>query len=159
MSKKITVDAALNAIAAHFTFNQTVRIGEDDVEKNQLAFIQRRVLNGLCTSAAFTLSDNRKSFDEAKARIAQAQHTHRGDELSEQTLNRAVDWAERIELQIAMLEGFLDVAARTYETYTGETYVEPPRKVVPRKEFSTAATERAARFTGLSTEVQQIKTA
>ena len=159
MSKKITVDAALNAIAAHFTFNQIVRIGEGDVEKNQLAFIQRRVLNGLCTSAAFTLSDNRKSFDEAKARIAQAQHAHRGDELSEQTLNRAVDWAERIELQIAMLEGFLDVAARTYETYTGETYVEPPRKVVPRKEFSTAATERAARFTGFSTETQQIKTA
>jgi hypothetical protein len=159
MSKKITVDAALNAIAAHFTFNQTVRTGEGDVEKNQLAFIQKRVLNGLCTSAAFTLSDNRRSFDEAKDRIAQATRAHRGDELSDQTLNRAVDWAERLELQIAMLEGFLDVAARTYETYTGETYVEPPRKVAPRKEFTTAATERAARFTGLSTEVQQIKTA
>jgi hypothetical protein len=51
------------------------------------------------------------------------------------------------------------VAARTYETYPGETYVEPPRKVVARKEFTTPATERAARFTGLSTEVQQIKTA
>ena len=159
MSKKITVDAALNAIAAHFTFNQTVRTGEGDIEKNQLAFIQKRVLNGLCTSVAFTLSDNRKSFDQAKEKIALAQHAHRGDELSEQTLDRATSWAERLELQIAMLEGFLDVATRTYETYTGETYIEPPRKPAPRKEFSTPAMERASRFTGLSTETQQIKTA
>jgi hypothetical protein len=159
MSKKITVDAALVAIAQHFTFNQTVRTGEGDVQKNTLAFIQKRVLNGLCTSAAFTLSDNRRSFDEAKDRIAQATRAHRGDELSDQTLNRAVDWAERLELQIAMLEGFLTVASQTYETYTGETYVEPPRKTAPRKEFSTSATERAARFTGMSTETQQIKTA
>lgn len=154
MSKKIT--AALKTIAAELTEMQTRTNKDGQSEQvNVLAYAQKRVLNGICYSTALTIERTQNDLDDAKAKVQVAARSHRGDELSEVALNRAIDWAERLELQLATLEAILTDAVTVYETETGSAFTMPAPRPVAKREFSTAGMERAKRFGIGSPEVPQ----
>lgn len=158
MSKKIT--AALRTIAAELTEMQTRTNKDGQSEQvNLLGYAQKRVLNGICYSTALTIEKTQKDLDDAKERVIIASRTHRGDELSEVALNRAVDWTERLELQLAALEAILADAVSVYETETGSTFAMPAPRPTAKREFSTPAMERAKRFAIGSPEVPQSQSA
>jgi hypothetical protein len=154
MSKKIT--AALKTIAAELTEMQTRTNKDGQSEQvNILAYAQKRVLNGICYSTALTIERTQNDLDDAKAKVHVAARSHRGDELSEVALNRAIDWTERLELQLATLEAILTDAVTVYEAETGSTFTMPAPRPVAKREFSTAGMERAKRFGIGSPEVPQ----
>ena len=154
MSKKIT--AALKTIAAELTEMQTRTNKDGQSEQvNVLAYAQKRVLNGICYSTALTIERTQNDLDDAKAKVQVAARSHRGDELSEVALNRAIDWAERLELQLATLEAILTDAVSVYEAETDSTFTMPAPRPVAKREFSTAGMERAKRFGIGSPEVPQ----
>jgi len=147
---------ALRTIAKELT---DVRVRQDKdgnpIETNILGFAQKRVLNGIAYSTALTLQRTQQDLDEAKQKVIVAARSHRGDEISEQQLNRAVDWAERLEMQEAVLSNLLQVSMTVYEQATGDLFQIPSPKPQARRDFSTAAMERAKRFAVGSEEVRQ----
>lgn len=150
-----TTKALANAINTIATFMTEMSQKQDRdtgqiVEVNLLGYAQRRVLNGLAYSVALTLQNSQQQHDEAVAKINFARRSHRGDELSDVQLNRAIDWAERLELQIAALEALLEVAAEAHEEHTGEKFVRPAKAAMVNRKFTTAALERAAKYGQLS---------
>ena len=158
MSKKIT--AALRTIAAELTEMQTRTNKDGQSEQiNLLGYAQKRVLNGICYSTALTIEKTQNDLDDAKQKVIIASRAHRGDELSEVALNRAIDWTERLELQLAALEAILADAVSVYETETGSTFTMPAPRPMAKREFSTPAMERARRFAIGSTEVPQSQSA
>ena len=80
------------------------------IDVNLLGYAQRRVLNGIAYSAALTLQSTQQSYDEAVAKVRLAARSHRGDELSELQLQRAIEWAQRLEMQLAHLSELVEIA-------------------------------------------------
>ena len=83
---------------------------------------------------------------QAKAAFLTLAGDCRGDELSELALNRAVDWAERLELQEATLSNLMTLASEVYTQHTGESFEPPVARPTQQREFSTQAMERAKRL-------------
>jgi hypothetical protein len=142
---------ALNTIA-EFAYEptkvvdpETGLVSEEAV--NQMAFIQERMLNGICYQASNTLQATTRQYDLAKQKIMIAQREHRGDsEISERRLNNAIDWAERLELQMATLGSILETASEVFKKHTGKTFTAPKKAPKVSSDFQTAALERAKRF-------------
>lgn len=153
-----TIADALEIIAKELTDVQ-VKTDKDGQprEINILGYAQKRVLNGIAYSAALTLQRTQQDLDDAKQKVIVAARSHRGDEISEQQLNRTLDWAERLEMQEAVLSNLLQRAMETYERHTGDLFQIPAAKPAERKTFSTAAMDRAKRFAVGSGEVVQSK--
>lgn len=121
------------------------------IDVNLLGYAQRRVLNGIAYSAALTLQSTQQSYDEAVAKVRLAARSHRGDELSELQLQRAIDWAQRLEMQMAHLSELVEIAAEAHERHTGEKFVAPKARVQTNRQFQSAALEQAKRF-GINAE-------
>lgn len=121
------------------------------IEVNLLGYAQRRVLNGIAYSAALTLQSTQSSYDEAVAKVKLAARQHRGDEISEVQLQRAIDWAQRLEMQMAHLEMLVEISSEVHERHTGEKFVAPKPRVQTSRQFQSAALEAAKRF-GIDTE-------
>lgn len=122
----------------------------EEYEVNGLEFIQKRILNGIAYSASKTLEYSVKTQDEAAKRLRQAIRSHTGDEISEGKLNSAIDWKERIDLQVSTLDALREQAIKAYADHTGETFSDKPRtgKALPAREFQTDAMKRAASLLG-----------
>ena len=151
-----TTKALANAIntIAEFMTEMSQKQDRDTgqiIEVNLLGYAQRRVLNGIAYSAALTLQSTQQSYDEAVSKVKLAARNHRGDELTELQLQRAIDWAQRLEMQIAHLEALVEVAAEAHEVHTGEMFVAPKPRVAVKREFQSAALEAAKRY-GIDTE-------
>jgi hypothetical protein len=158
MAKKNSpsITSALRTIASELTEIQTrTDKNGQTVQVNVLAYAQKRVLNGICYSTALTMQRTQQDLDDAKQKVIVAARSHRGDELSELALNRAVDWAERLELQLATLDALLNEAIAVYEAETGSGFEMPTTRPTAKKEYSTAGMERAKRFAIGSPEVPQ----
>lgn len=158
MAKKnaSSITSALRTIAQELTELQTRQDKDGQtVQVNVLAYAQKRVLNGICYSTALTIQRTQTDLDDAKQKVIVAARSHRGDELSEIALNRAIDWAERLELQLVTLENLLAEAVTVYEAETGSRFETPAARPTARREFSTAGMERAKRFGIGSPEVAQ----
>lgn len=158
MSKKnreISLIEALQVIANELTDKVVVQKDGAPTEINRLAYAQKRVLNGIAYSTALTLQRTQQDLDAAKQKVIVAARAHRGDELSEVALNRAIDWAERLELQEATLSNLLTLSTEVYTNHTGEEFQAPAVRPQAQKEFSTQAMERAKRFAIGSSEVTQ----
>ena len=148
MSKKtreISLIEALQVIANELTDKVVVQKDGVPTEINRLAYAQKRVLNGIAYSTALTLQRTQQDLDAAKQKVIIAARAHRGDELSEVALTKALDWLERLELQEATLTSFIDTAKATYESHIGTEYNPPAFKAQPKAEFSSPAMQRAAR--------------
>jgi hypothetical protein len=153
--KATTLVEALEVLANHFEMTETKMIDSVPTQVNVLAYAQKRILDGILYSACLTLKRTQDDLDAKRADVKAKARSHRGDELSELALNRAIDWLERLELQEATLASFIASASATYEARTGVAYVPPVMKAQPKAEFSTPAMQRAARFGIGSPEVPQ----
>lgn len=143
--KAATLVEALEVLAKHFEMTELKMIDSVPTPVNVLGYAQKRVLDGVLYSAHLTLSRTASDLDAARANVKAKARTHRGDELSEVALTKALDWLERLELQEATLTSFIDTAKATYESHIGTEYNPPAFKAQPKAEFSSPAMQRAAR--------------
>lgn len=147
---------AIDTIGKYMTEvkEQQDRESGEIVEVNLLGYAQRRVLNGIAYSAALTLQSTEQSYDEATAKVRLAARSHRGDELSEVQLQRAIDWAQRLEMQMAHLNELVEIASEAHYRHTGEKFVAPKPRVQTERKFQSAALEAAKRY-GVDAEAAQ----
>jgi hypothetical protein len=154
-----TINALTKAIdtIAEFMTEPMIKIDRDtgeQVEVNALSYAQRRVINGICYSAALTLQSSTEQFDQAAEKVRIAARSHRGDEISEQQLARAIEWADRMQLQVSTLNSLLEVAEDAHLKHTGERFSRPSYKPQVRKDFQSAALEAAKRY-GIEAEANR----
>ena len=154
-----TVNALTKAIdtIADFMTETMIKVDRDtgeETEVNALAYAQRRILNGICYSAALTLQSSTEQLDQASEKVRVAARSHRGDEISEQQLARAIDWADRLQLQVTTLQAIFDTAESAHLRHTGESFKKPSYKPKVRKDFQSAALEAAKRY-GINTETDR----
>lgn len=136
---------AINTIA-QFMYEPAEKKDEatgEIIEVNTLAYPQKRILNGLCYAAQSSLDFAIKAQDEAAAKAKLAIRSHRGDELSEQRLASALNWKERLDLQVAALDQLVDVSNEAYEAHTGTPFVMRRPLIKTDAKFQSAALERA----------------
>jgi hypothetical protein len=147
-----TINALTKAIdtIAEFMNEPMIKTDRDtgeQIEVNALAYAQRRLFNGICYSAALTLQSSTEQLDLATEKVRVAARAHRGDEISEQQLARAIDWADRMQIQVTTLNALLEVALEdAHLKYTHERFSRPTYKPQVRKDFQSAALESAKRF-------------
>lgn len=153
MTSTKALTKAIDTIAEFMTEMSTKedRNTGEILDINLLGYAQRRVLNGIAYSAALTLQTTSQSYDEACQKVRLAARSHRGDELSELQLQRSIDWAQRLEMQMAHLQALVDAAADAHERHTGEKFVAPKARQFTERKFQSAALEQAKRF-GIDTE-------
>lgn len=136
------LEAALVVVAKFFEENVTNQDGE---VTNKLAYTQSRILNSICYGAAQSLERTKGStLPKAQDEVRQAMKSHRGDELSEVTLNKKLAWLERVNDQIAHLEAFERAALEVFETATGEKFVYGTRKPAPSVKHTDGLARAAA---------------
>lgn len=140
---------AINNIAEFFneaserTDNET---GEVTIV-NEMAYVQDKILNGLCYNANFQLSKSVEQQDKAASQVASLIRSHKGDEISETRLTSKLDWKEKIDLQVSTLSALLEEAEAAYEKHTGKPFTTGSnvrKGVLPKPEFMTDAMKRAA---------------
>ena len=156
-AKQVSVfNAPLKEIAKLFN-NPVQKIGPNgEVEtKNTMAYTQKMVLAGIARTLCYQLNLTKDRLDQAIKDLARRQREHRGDEISEVSLNRACDWVEQLELQEHTLADFLTETKAMYLLWTGEDFVEPEPKQLNRKIVSSEAMARAARYTKLTESLPQ----
>jgi hypothetical protein len=152
MTSVAAMSKAINTIAEFMTDIEEYQTKKGEiVRRNNLGYPQKRILNGICYAAASALQTSKVSHDEAVAKVRLAAKSHRGDELSEVQLQRAVDWAQRLELQISHLEAVLEKGMQHYEVHTGESFSLPTSKPQVNRNFQSEALEAAKRY-GIDTE-------
>jgi hypothetical protein len=141
-----TINALTKAIdtIAEFMNEPMIKTDRDtgeQVEVNALAYAQRRLFNGICYSAALTLQSSTEQLDLATEKVRVAARAHRGDEISEQQLARAIDWADRMQIQVTTLNALLEVALEDAHL----TYTQVSVSVVQPTSHKFARTSRAQR--------------
>jgi len=147
MTSVTAMSKAIQTIAEFMTEIEEYQTKEGQiVRRNKLGYAQKRILNGICYAAAMTLQTSKTSHDEAVAKVRLAAKSHRGDELSEVQLTRAIEWAQRIETQIVHLEQVLEAATYRYEQHTDERFVTPTIKPQAERRFQSAALDAAKRY-------------
>jgi hypothetical protein len=116
---------------------------------NDLAYVQEKILGGMCYTAHTTLHFSKRSYDQAVAKVRAAMRDHRGDELSDEKLVKATGWAERLELQVATLQAHADACEAVYTAKFGKTYAMRPITEKASKPIMTDAMKAAMeRFGG-----------
>ena len=153
MTSTAAMSKAINTIAEFMTDIEEYQTKDGQIiRRNKLGYPQKRILNGICYAAAMALQTSKVSHDEAVAKVRLAAKSHRGDELSEVQLSRAIEWAQRIEFQIEHLEAVLEKGMQHYEMHTGECFTVPVSKPQVNRNFQSAALNAAKRY-GVDTEM------
>jgi hypothetical protein len=135
------LESALVLVAGFFDEPVT---NQDGKIVNKLSYVQSRILNSICYGACQSLERTKGStHPKAKDEVRQAMKAHRGDELSEVTLNKKLDWLDRVNDQIAHLEAFAEVALKVYENATGEKFIYGSRPAATAGVRNTDAMARA----------------
>lgn len=115
--------------------------------ENSYGYWQDRALTGILYALHNGLEYSvGTTLPKAQAAAQKAQRAHKGDELSELELNRACDWVERLQSQMAFVGKVLTVAEDEYTILTGKRYAYQSRAVANRDVVPTAAMERARRL-------------
>ncbi len=118
-----------------------------EVPGNQLAYTQRDVLNGLCWVLSTKIEKVSDNLDKAKAKVRREASTQDGSEIAMVNLDKAISWAERMNLQLASVEDAYNAAAAMHEAATGHVFVRPARRVTgdsPTVDQSAQASRLAA---------------
>jgi hypothetical protein len=122
-SKPISLAQAFNALAEHLTDIVTVvnhETGEFE-QKNNMAYAQRRVLNGIAYSAELTLKSTDTSMDKAKDKLRML--TRQANGTNQPEIDRQCEWIERLIMQQTVLGTVLEAAAAAHLEHTKEAYV------------------------------------
>jgi len=107
-------------------YNETYEHTDRDgvvTERNRKGFVQDKLLNGICYQLANAIDySTEKTLPQAKAAVQRTMRAHDGTEISEQNLQRAVEWVQRLNEQIAFDAAMLDAAKGIYQAYTGKDF-------------------------------------
>lgn len=91
--------------------------------RNSLGFWQDGVLAGILYQLHSKLEYSlQTTLPKAKAACQVAIRAHKGDEISETTLQRAVSWVQRLTDQVAFVQQVLVIAEDEYTLQTGKVY-------------------------------------
>ena len=154
MTKKfanITLADALARLALELTDMKKVidPMTGGETEENANSFIVRKMLNGICYSTEVTLSYSQKSLDKAawSLRRAMDQYDREHATHTQEAIDKAQIWCERIVAQQALLQNFFTEAKHAHEMFTGETYVDAETQQANRK-FAQARIETDPHLAG-----------
>jgi hypothetical protein len=132
---------ALESIATFWTdmYDHTDRDGVVS-ERNRFGFIQDKLLNGiayqLANAAEYTTE---KTLPQAKAAVQRALRAHDGTEIAELTLQRSVEWVQRLTEQLDLVEKCLAVAEEVYAKHTGKEFSYGRRAQIGEGQVETPA--------------------
>lgn len=152
-TKKTKIQLAFEHIASEYVEMRTVVRNGEQQKLNVLAWQQRSALNSLVNSFGYQLEFAETSLDRARDRVRDAMRTDKGGEIDERNLNRAVEWAERMEMQVAVANNVFVAAQEAFEVIFEEKYQpfkSAPAGASPKAGQSTVSDtlNRAARLLG-----------
>lgn len=122
--KKLT--GAFNTIGSVFTemYQHVDRQTGVVTDRNRLGFLQDKVLNGICYQLANAMDYTvQKTLPQAQDRVKSALRRHDGTEIAENQLAEAIDWVERLNEQLALVEASYAAATAVYLKHTGKDFV------------------------------------
>lgn len=125
----------------------------EEVDGNILHYPQKRILNGIAFAAVTSLQFAEAKADEQRGKVRELLRSHRNDEISERKANQAMDYLDRLNLQVTALDAFATEAMEAYQRHTGECFVAPKQKPQTDAKFQSAAMERAAKYGIIDTEL------
>jgi len=138
--------AALGTIASFFEEIETVTTKDGTQEQvNKLAYLQQRILNGVCYAAANAHDyTERASLPKAMDAARMAIRADNGTELSINKINQALEWIDNLNYQLAHLDAFKTVAEAQFKEFTGKDFTfAPPRGVKNQDVARTSYLDRA----------------
>lgn len=137
---------AIDTIAEYL--NEPVEYTDRDsgevIERNELAFVQERMLNTLCYQATRTLEISVASQDKAAGKVRGALRSHAGDEISDEKLQGAMRWKERMDLQVSTVQELLETARERYTAHTGREFGAGRNITVAIKSDNLSEAQKAA---------------
>lgn len=95
----------------------------EKMKVNQMAFVQKRVLNGFVYSIDSALKVTTDSIYKAGSELRGLLRSNRGDEISRRNIQSKQAFIERLQLQMQILEDMLAKAQKAFDQVTGEEYV------------------------------------
>jgi hypothetical protein len=108
--------------------------------RNRMGFTLDKVLNAICYALAngadYTVQT---TLPRAKESVQRALRAHKGDELSEVQLQRAVEWVQTLTAQLAHTDAAQRVAEDVYAEATGKTFSYRSRAVANEGVIETPA--------------------
>lgn len=135
--------AAFTVIASSFSEVgvRTDRETGEVTQVNSMAFVQKRILNGICYSLEATLSGSQEQLEKAGKRLNQIVRTYAGGEIDKKNLESAQSWVERLQEQVETVFNAYVQAKAVYEATTAEKYLTATeRKKLAMQELKTKAT-------------------
>ena len=152
MTEMKKFEKALESMAAVFSeaYEHTDRQSGEVTERNRKAFMQGKLLNAVCYALANGLEySHDNTLPRARARVQQALREHNGTEITEQALQRAVDWVQQLTEQMAFDEAALAVAEGVHEKRVGKAFVYGRRAQVGEGNAVETPAMAAARAMGI----------
>lgn len=134
--------AAFTVIASSFSEVgvRTDRETGEVTQVNSMAFVQKRILNGICYSLEATLAGSNEQLEKAAKRLNQIVRSYMGGEIEKKNLESAQSWVERLQVQLATVEDAYAQAKAVYEASTGEKYLTATeRKKIVERDLKTKA--------------------
>jgi hypothetical protein len=136
MSKKnqpSALESALTVFAGEFTDYQE-KIDQDGqiIRYNGMAYVQRRMLNGICYTAEKLLEEQHDQLITAGKKLDRLIRSNMGDEIGTKQVEDQTRWVKRLQLQIAVVSATLDHAKAVHERELGEAYVPYKQRTKPQ---------------------------
>jgi hypothetical protein len=127
MTKNETLSAlesALTVFAGEFTDYQE-KIDQDGqvIQYNGMAYVQRRMLNGVCYTAEKLLEEQHDQLVTAGKKLDRLVRSSMGDEISTKQVEDQTKWVKRLQLQLMTVQACLDHAKAVHQRELGEAYV------------------------------------
>ena len=147
-------EKALTAIATIYfeAYDHTDRDGVV-TERNRKGFVQDKLLNGVCYQLANAIDyTTERTLPQAKAAVQRAMRAHDGTEISELNLQRAVEWVQRLNEQLAFDTAMLETAKLVYTRATGKDFAYG-RTARANEDVSETPAMAAAKALGIVTNV------
>lgn len=126
------LNAALSDLASFFYEEYTVTDETTGIEdkRNAYAFIQSKVLNGICYQLANAVAYTKDTtLPRAQASLARVlrDSDHEGDTKIQKEVDKVLNWIERLKMQNEVNAAALAAAEKAYTKATGETFFYAPR--------------------------------
>jgi hypothetical protein len=153
MSKKnqpTALESALTVFAGEFTDYQE-KIDQDGqvIRYNGMAYVQRRMLNGICYTAEKLLEEQHDQLVTAGKKLDRIIRSNMGDEIGLKQVEDQTRWVKRLQIQIAVVSATLEHAKATHERELGEAYV--PYKQRTKTQVNVAAGQSDAMREAMAT--------
>ena len=137
MTKKSTdlvnpMESALTVFAGEFTdFQQKVDQDGEVTIYNGMAYIQRRMLNGICYTAEKLIEEQYETLGTAGKKLARLVRSQDGGEIGTKQIEDQTRWVQRLQLQVSVLTNCFEQAKAVHLKQLGEAYVPYRQRTKP----------------------------